>query len=182
MAGWFRRPAPWGRTATPPQGSAAPVPGPIPSPPPFRGKGPAEVALDEHDEAALTRLGFLPLINRRHTSDAMFYSANSVAQPRPHDDPVVTRLPFLLASNRFLHGIMLLARDRRAAGEDAASLERRLNQWLSRYVGDEAGRPLLAGHAEVKAASDGGAGAITVFLQPRLPAGPPSQPVRFQLR
>lgn len=124
----------------------------------------------------------------------MVFSAPSLAKPRTHEDAEITSdqhvaagLPFTLATGRFVHAAKRIERDGASWGEDAATVARRLNAWLARYVADDsvpeevaARFPLRAAWAEVDAADDGTAERVRLFLQPRLPYGHLYRPVRFQ--
>jgi type VI secretion system protein ImpC len=106
--------------------------------------GPTEIAIADRREQELASLGLLPLLQRKNSNIAAFFSAPSLQRPLEHGDPKVTAaakisagLPFVLACGRFAHYLKCMCRDRAAAWADADDAARWLNNWAKDYVDDD---------------------------------------------
>jgi type VI secretion system protein ImpC len=103
--------------------------------------GPTEIAIDDRREAELANSGLLPLLQRKNSDIATFMSAPSLHNPtKGRTDPNVTatdqissKLPFALASGRFVHYLKCICRDLPTSlhPDEAA---RFLNEWIKNYV------------------------------------------------
>ncbi len=102
---------------------------------------PVEIVLDERREAELAKAGLIPLLHRKRTARAVFFSAQSLNLPRAGEvldpeqkarDAVLRRLPYTLCASRYAHCIMRMAADwREPLGE---TFERHVQAWLGRSV------------------------------------------------
>jgi type VI secretion system protein ImpC len=102
---------------------------------------PTEISISDRWEAELSRNGLMPLVRRKNTGHAAFIGTQSLHQPAVYDDPDATassalaaRLPYLLASCRFVHYLKCNARDRVGSFTIREDLERRLSDWMLQYV------------------------------------------------
>jgi type VI secretion system protein ImpC len=105
--------------------------------------GPTEIAITDHREAELANLGFLPLLQRKNADIAAFMSASSLHNPTRWTDPNATaaaqissKLPFVLASGRFVHYLKCICRDRASSWTHPDEIARFLNEWAKNYVDD----------------------------------------------
>jgi type VI secretion system protein ImpD len=104
-----------------------------------------EVAIDEERQKELTDLGVIPLCATPHSPNAVFYTNASAHKPKTYVDPVATTnarmsamLQYVLCASRFAHYLKVIARNKIGAVADAQALEDYLNEWLSRYVSNDA--------------------------------------------
>lgn len=109
-----------------------------------------DVALSDTDERALGQLGFIPLSDCQDTPYSVFFSNQSVHEPRVfEDDPVATAnakissmIQYVMCCSRFAHYLKLLARNKVGTYQNPQELENWLNTWLVEYVtGDDRARP-----------------------------------------
>lgn len=129
--------------------------------------GPVEVTTPMERESVLSKLGFLPALQIKNTSDAVFLGAQSFQEPGSYFGPdgvqatenaeLHARLPYTFAACRILHCLTRLAQQKIGTLSDEVALQKVLTDWLNQYVEpnpDKVGeqqrrrRPLRA--AEVK--------------------------------
>jgi type VI secretion system protein ImpC len=113
----------------------------------FKAKSATEFSLDDHWEHTMAEEGFIPLVFRKHSGSAVFFSANSVQKPRlfprtpegqaqQRNSKVGTQLPYLFVITRLAHYMKVLQREQIGTWKTRADLERELNQWIRGYVSD----------------------------------------------
>jgi type VI secretion system protein ImpC len=102
--------------------------------------GPTEIIVSSR-EFELSQLGFLPLSSGRALDYATFVSCQTARHPHRHARPEVTadavvaaRLDSVLVSSRFLHYLMIIARDHLGRSPDPARIEEELNRWIRPYT------------------------------------------------
>ena len=146
-------------------------------------KCPVEIAISDRREAELAKNGFMPLIHRKNSDQAVFMGAQSLHKPVVFDDADATananigaRLPYLFAVSRFAHYLKCMVRDKVGSFKSAADMQKDLQEWILQYVDGDPGnsseetkamRPLSA--AEVVVAEvDGNPGYYTskFYLRP----------------
>src|SRR5437764_9558377 len=100
-------------------------------------KCPTEIAITDRREFELSNLGFLPLCHYKNTDYAVFFGAQSTQKPKKYDRPEATsnaaisaRLPYLMATSRFAHYLMVMARDKIGSLIEATDGEAWVNLWL----------------------------------------------------
>lgn len=141
--------------------------------------GPAEVTLAHDAIDAVTDLGLNALVNIQRSAVAVFFTANSLHQPRQYvkgyadasaNEQFASMLPPLLCSDRFAHYVRCLLREHVGKCLRREELARFLNDWISCYVGRPASwaRPL----EEAKVVVDEVPGApgtyqVVLFTRPR---------------
>jgi type VI secretion system protein ImpC len=103
--------------------------------------GPTEMLITDRLEAELAANGLTALVHRKNTEDAAFISPRSLRNAEEYADPDVaagarlaTRLPYLLASCRFVHYLKCIARDAIGSFASRKDMEQRLNDWILQYV------------------------------------------------
>jgi type VI secretion system protein ImpC len=108
-------------------------------------KCPTEIAITDRREAELSKCGFLPLCHYKNTDYAVFFGAQTTQRPRKYDSPDATanaaisaRLPYLMATSRFAHYLKVMARDKIGSFMDASRCENWLNNWIQKYVNNNA--------------------------------------------
>ncbi|MEM8870481.1 MAG: type VI secretion system contractile sheath large subunit [Pseudomonadota bacterium] len=113
--------------------------------PPHSMVGPTEVSIDDRREAELSKLGLIPLLQRKNTSSAAFIGVGSLqdrearvallADPDAQsNERLLANLPHLLAVSRFAQYLKVIARDKIGAFSERSDLQSHLNEWISQYV------------------------------------------------
>lgn len=104
-------------------------------------KLPVEIAVPDYLELAFANSGFIPLIYRKGTADACFFSCQSLKKPKKFKDPrdsensqLVTNLSYTLSVTRIAHYVKCIMRDNIGSSADAPYIQNTLRTWLMRYV------------------------------------------------
>ncbi|MCP4582190.1 MAG: type VI secretion system contractile sheath large subunit [candidate division Zixibacteria bacterium] len=104
-------------------------------------KIPVELTIPDHRELQFANTGFIPLIYRKGSSDACFFSCQSIKKPKHFKDPqdsensqLVTNLSYTLSITRIAHYIKCIMRDNIGTPADAAYINNIIQNWLSQYV------------------------------------------------
>lgn len=145
-------------------------------------KCPVEIAITDRREKELSDLGFIPMCYAKGTDYAVFFGGQTLHKAPSYSTDLANAnarlsamLPYLLAASRFAHYLKAIMRDKVGSFQSRASVERFLNDWVSKYVtvDDEASQqvkarfPLREAHVEVSelAGKPGAYGAV-IFLRP----------------
>lgn len=110
-------------------------------------KIPTEVMISERREFELAEEGFIPLVFRKDSDNACFFSANSAQKPKYFGQSpeakdaelnyrLGTQLPYMFLVNRVAHYLKVLQREQLGSWKERGDLERELNKWISQYVVD----------------------------------------------
>ncbi|AKT43530.1 type VI secretion system contractile sheath large subunit [Chondromyces crocatus] len=110
-------------------------------------KIPVEVLLTERREFELAEEGFIGLAFRKDTTNACFFSANSVQKPKYYgiseegrtaemNFRLGTQLPYMFLISRLAHYIKVLQRENIGSWKERQDLEQEINSWLNQYVSD----------------------------------------------
>lgn len=104
-------------------------------------KLPVEMAIPDFRELEFANSGFIPLIYRKGTADACFFSAQSLKRPKKFKDPkdsenaqLVCNLPYTFSITRIAHYVKSIARDNIGSTADADYIQDVLNRWIMDYV------------------------------------------------
>jgi type VI secretion system protein ImpC len=108
-------------------------------------KPPTEISLSETRELELSKEGFIPLVFRKGSDNACFFSANSTQQPKFFGNSAAgkaaetnfklgTQLPYLFLVTRLAHHIKVFQREELGSSKSRESLESELNDWIKQYV------------------------------------------------
>lgn len=104
-------------------------------------KVPIEMVIPDFRELEFANSGFIPLIYRKGTGDACFFSAQSLKKPKKFRDPkdsenaqLACNLSYTFSITRIAHYVKSIARDNIGAAADAAYMQRILNNWIMDYV------------------------------------------------
>jgi type VI secretion system protein ImpC len=111
-------------------------------------KIPTEVLVSDRREYELAEQGFIALTMRKGSSNAAFFSANSVQKPKTFGNnkegkqaelnyKLGTQLPYLFIVNRLAHYIKVLQRENIGSWKQRGELETELNNWIRQYVSDQ---------------------------------------------
>lgn len=104
-------------------------------------KIPVELAIPDFRELEFANSGFIPLVYRKGTADACFFSAQSVKVPRKFKDPIdtenaqmVCNLSYTFSVTRIAHYVKSVMRDNIGSTADAIYIQNQLTTWLNNYV------------------------------------------------
>jgi type VI secretion system protein ImpC len=104
-------------------------------------KIPVEIAIPDYRELEFANAGFIPLIYRKGTADACFFSGQSIKKPKKFKDPkdteasqLVTNLTYTFSITRIAHYVKSIMRDNIGSQADAAYIQTTLTNWIMRYV------------------------------------------------
>jgi len=104
-------------------------------------QAPVEIRLTNGQEQQLSELGIVPIATTYLSSSAIFNSNQSLHAP-PHysseharqNARIAAMLQYVLCASRFSHYLKVIMRDDIGKLADSASIERKLNDWLSTYT------------------------------------------------
>lgn len=153
---------------------------------PPMGRLPTECDPADGQEAAFGQLGLTLLVPRGPRRAAVLL-APTLHRPRRFHAPGATadaalaaRLPWVLATGRFLHALALRGQRELHRGQGAQAAARALEAWLARFTGEEGA--LAEAGAELPAAvGHPGVHVLSARLRPRLPQGTPGAAHRVML-
>jgi type VI secretion system protein ImpC len=104
-------------------------------------KIPVEFAIPDYRELEFANAGFIPLVYRKGTADACFFSAQSIKKPKKFKDPkdtenaqLVTNLSYTFSITRIAHYVKSIMRDNIGSSADAAYIQNTLEKWIFQYV------------------------------------------------
>ncbi len=104
-------------------------------------KIPVEMAIPDFRELEFANSGFIPLVYRKGTADACFFSCQSVKKPKKFKDPkdtenaaLVCNLSYTLSITRIAHYVKCIMRDNIGSTADAAYVQAQLTDWINKYV------------------------------------------------
>lgn len=110
-------------------------------------KIPTEISITDRKEYELAEQGFISLVYRKGSDNAVFFSANSAQAPKffgnNAEDKVnetnyrlSTQLPYIFVVARLAHYIKVMQRENLGSNKQRNELERELNDWIRQYVSD----------------------------------------------
>jgi type VI secretion system protein ImpC len=104
-------------------------------------KIPVELQIPDFRELDFAKCGLMPLVYKKGTGVACFFSAQSIKLPKHMMDPkdqensqLVTNLAYTFSITRLAHYIKSMMRDKIGTTADAAYIQTYLTDWLMRYV------------------------------------------------
>jgi type VI secretion system protein ImpC len=104
-------------------------------------KIPVEIAIPDYRELELANAGFIPLIYRKGSADACFFSVQSIKKPKKFKDPkdteasqLVTNLAYTFSITRIAHYVKVIMRDNIGSSADATYIQTQLQSWITKYV------------------------------------------------
>lgn len=111
-------------------------------------KIPTEILLSERKEFELAEEGFIGLSMRKGSSNAAFFSANSIQRAKTFGNTpeakvaesnykLSTQLPYMFIMNRLAHYIKVIQRENIGTWKGRNELEKELNEWIKNYVSDQ---------------------------------------------
>jgi type VI secretion system protein ImpC len=104
-------------------------------------KIPVEIIIPDHRELEFANCGFMPLIYRKGSGDACFFSVQSLKKPEKFRDPkdsenaqLTCNLSYTFSISRIAHYVKSIMRDNIGSAADGAYIQKILNSWIMDYV------------------------------------------------
>lgn len=104
-------------------------------------KIPIEMQIPDYRELEFANCGFMPLVYRKGTADACFFSCQSLKKPKKFKDPkdsenaqLVTNLSYTFSITRIAHYVKSIMRDNIGSNADAEYIKNSLTNWIFQYV------------------------------------------------
>ena len=104
-------------------------------------RAPVEISMPDFRELELSNAGFVPLIHKKGSADAVFFSAQSIKMSHKFKDPkdsenstLVTNLSYTFSVSRIAHYLKCMMRDNIGSSADAAYITAQIDRWISGYV------------------------------------------------
>jgi type VI secretion system protein ImpC len=104
-------------------------------------QAPVEIAIPDYREYEFARNGFIPLVYRKGSGEATFFSTQSIKRAKKFKDPkdsensqLVTNMAYTFSITRLAHYIKSIMRDNIGSTADAGYVQRQIDSWLSGYV------------------------------------------------
>ncbi|WP_437774502.1 type VI secretion system contractile sheath large subunit [Sorangium sp. So ce1097] len=104
-------------------------------------RGPVETSMPDFREYELAKAGLIPLIHKKGTAEAVFYSAQSLKKTHTWKDPkdsensqLVANLSYTFSVSRVAHYIKCIMRDNIGSSADAGYISSQIDRWISRFV------------------------------------------------
>jgi type VI secretion system protein ImpC len=103
---------------------------------------PVELSIPDYRELEFARCGFIPLIHKKSTGDATFFSVQAVKRAKKFKDPkdsensqLVCNLAYTFSVTRIAHYVKSIMRDNIGSSiNDESSIQKILSTWLKQYV------------------------------------------------
>jgi type VI secretion system protein ImpC len=103
---------------------------------------PVEIVIPDYRELEFARSGFIPLIHRKNTGDATFFSTQAVKRPKKFKDPrdsenaqLVCNLAYTFSITRIAHYVKSIMRDNiGSAVANEVTIRKTLESWLEDYT------------------------------------------------
>lgn len=151
----------------------------------FWPRAPLDLVFNDRQERSLVDGGLMPLTGLPFSADVAFIALRSVQTPRQFQGEsgeaatanarISAQFNAMLCVSRFAHYVKVIGRDMAGSFKTADEIQRRLQDWLNRYVNtnviagpeSRARAPLMAGQVTVREQPGRpGAFGCTIFLQP----------------
>jgi type VI secretion system protein ImpC len=104
-------------------------------------KVPVEIAIPDYRELEFANNGFIPLIYRKGSADACFFSCQSIKKAKAFKDAkdsenaqLVCNLSYTLSITRIAHYVKCIMRDNIGSSADAPYIASSLERWINRFV------------------------------------------------
>ncbi len=104
-------------------------------------RAPVEISMPDFRELELVNAGVIPLIHKKGSAEAVFFSAQSLKRSKRFKDPkdsensqLVTNLSYTYSISCIAHYLKCIMRDNIGSTADAAYIQTQIDRWISRYV------------------------------------------------
>lgn len=103
-------------------------------------KAPVEISMPDFRELELANAGFIPLIHKKGSAEAVFFSAQSIKKSHRFVDPkdsenstLVTNLSYTYSISRIAHYLKCIMRDNIGSGANRDYIFGQIDRWISGY-------------------------------------------------
>lgn len=104
-------------------------------------RAPVEISMPDFRELELANAGIIPLIHKKGTAEAVFFSAQSIKRAHKFKDPkdsensqLVTNLAYTFSVSRIAHYLKCIMRDNIGSTANAQYIYNQIDRWISGYV------------------------------------------------
>lgn len=104
-------------------------------------RAPVEISMPDFRELELANVGLIPVIHKKGTADAVFFSAQALKKTHRFKDAkdsensqLVANLAYTYSVSRIAHYLKCIMRDNIGSSADAAYVHTQIDRWVSRYV------------------------------------------------
>jgi type VI secretion system protein ImpC len=104
-------------------------------------KAPVEISMPDFRELELANAGLIPLIHKKGTAEAVFFSAQSIKKSHKFKDTkdsensqLVTNLAYTFSVSRIAHYLKCIMRDNIGSTAHAQYIYNQIDRWISGYV------------------------------------------------
>jgi type VI secretion system protein ImpC len=104
-------------------------------------RAPVEISMPDFRELELANAGMIPLIHKKGTAEAVFFSAQSIKKSHKFKDPkdsensqLVTNLAYTFSVSRIAHYLKCIMRDNIGSTAHAQYIYNQIDRWISGYV------------------------------------------------
>jgi type VI secretion system protein ImpC len=104
-------------------------------------RAPVEVSMPDFRELELANAGLIPLIHKKGTAEAVFFSAQSIKKSHRFKDAkdsensqLVTNLAYTFSVSRIAHYLKCIMRDNIGSTANAPYIYTQIDRWISGYV------------------------------------------------
>lgn len=104
-------------------------------------RGPVEITIADFREYELAKAGFIPVIHKKGTADAVFYSAQALKRPLAQENPkdaenqqLAANMTYTFSVSRIAHYVKCIMRDNIGSSADAAYISAQIDRWIAQYV------------------------------------------------
>ncbi|MDX8431356.1 MAG: type VI secretion system contractile sheath large subunit [Candidatus Algichlamydia australiensis] len=104
-------------------------------------KIPVEMVIPGYRELEFAECGFIPLVYRKNSGEACFFSTQSLKKPKAFVDPkdsenaqMVCNLSYTYSITRIAHYVKIIALDNVGSSADAPYLQGVLSRWIENYT------------------------------------------------
>jgi type VI secretion system protein ImpC len=104
-------------------------------------RAPLEVVTPDYAELALAEAGFIPLVHKKGSTDAVFFSCQAIKRANLGADPrisensqLTTNLSYTFSISRIAHYLKRMMRENVGSNADAAYVRAQIDTWIARYV------------------------------------------------
>lgn len=104
-------------------------------------RAPTEISMPDFREYELANLGFIPLIHKKGSAEAVFFSAQAMKLTKRFKDPrdsensqLVANLSYTYSVSRIAHYVKCIMRDNIGSTANADYISGQIGGWISRFV------------------------------------------------
>jgi len=102
---------------------------------------PVEITIPDFRELELARSGFIPLVQKKGSADAVFFSAQSIKKARTFKDPkdsensqLVSNMAYTFSVSRIAHYLKCIMRDNIGSTANAQYVYTQIDRWIAGFV------------------------------------------------